>query len=429
MHKEIGSKLKIEFAASCLLLAATIAMATEGPGTFQPGTYQGTEKQAQLEEQKRIETARRHIEVNKNAMNEMEAEQVKLPADTSQKWQIKEIRLSGNKLFTTAELTQNMPYIYNTSDLPLSKAPADKLYDFRSLRQVIFNPGQTQEVSARTIKGFTEYLLSEYTSKNYAGIYVYVPSDVMQPGKEPADGVLPIDIIEAPISKVGVKSYDTSGKVKEKGYLRKGAVEAWSPAEPNTVANQKKIDHFVNLLNLNPDRYVSAIITRGAEPNSLDLEYNIIETNPWHWFAQIDNSGTDETEWAPRVGVVNTDLIGFDDIFTMVYQAKPDSTFEDNYNVYGSYDFPVWGPRLRLNLYAGYGHFETTPAGSNVDFIGNGYFYGGQFRYNLFQTADKWFFDLLGGFSQEISKNSPQIPPFTSFLEKSSSNGSGGLRI
>ena len=282
---------------------------------------------------------------------------------------------------------------------------------------MIFNPGQPQEISARTIKGFTEYLLSEYTGRNYAGIYVYVPSDIVQAGQEPPDGVLPVNVIEAPVSQVGITSYDISGKQKEKSYLRSKVIEAWSPVEPNAVANQKELDRFVNLLNLNPDRYVSAIITRGTEPNSLAVRYDIVEANPWHWFAQVDNSGTEEREWAPRVGVVNTDLIGFDDIFTIVYQAKPDSTYDENYSVFGSYDFPLWGPRLRLNLYAGYGRFETTPAGSGVNFIGNGYFYGGQLRYNLIQTADKWFFDLIGGFSQEISKNSPQIPPFTSFLE------------
>lgn len=54
-------------------------------------------------------------------MNETEAEQVTLSEDTSQKWQIKEVRLSGNKIISTAELTQNVPYIYNSSDLPLKK--------------------------------------------------------------------------------------------------------------------------------------------------------------------------------------------------------------------------------------------------------------------------------------------------------------------
>ena len=371
--------------------------------------YGPTETRAKLDEQKRLEQeAQKQIGVNKNAVTEAQASQVTLPADTTQRLQIKEIDLKGNTLIPTAELTKNMPLIYNASDMPLKKAASQNLYDFRILREVLAKPGQSRDISERTIKGFTDYLLSEYTKRNYAGIYVYVPKESTVSGKGPVSGILPIQILEAKVSRVAVKSYDVSGKPKENGYLRHSAVEAWSPVEPNEVTNQKKLDEFINLLNLNPDRYASARISKGTEPNTLAMQYDIIETNPWHWFAQIDNSGTTEREWAPRVGVVNTDLFGFDDVFTVAYQARPDSTFEENYSVYGSYDFPLLGPRLRLNLYGGYGHFDMSPPGI-YEFLGDGTFYGGQLRYNLFQTADKWFFDLLGGFSQEESRNSSKV--------------------
>jgi hemolysin activation/secretion protein len=411
MNMKIAAKRILQISGICIAFIALTALAIEPTQMYGP-----TETRTKLEEQKRLEQeARQRIEVSKNAMTEAEAALVTLPRDTTPKWSISEIQISGNNLISTAELLKGLPLIYNSSSLPLNKAPSDKLYDFKILRDVIANPGQPREISGRTIKGFTEYLLSEYTSRNYAGIYVYVPAEAMQPGKAPAQGVLPVQIIEASVSKVTVKSYDVARKEKEKGYLRHSAIEAWSPAEPNKVINEKKLNDFVNLLNLNPDRYVSAVISKGAEPNTLAVRYDIIETDPWHWFAQIDNSGVKERQWAPRVGVINTDLFGFDDIFTVVYQARPDSTFEENYSVYGSYDFPLLGPRLRLNLYGGYGHFDMSPPG-NVEFIGTGSFYGGQLRYNLFQ-ADKWFFDVLGGFSQEDSKTSPQIPPFTSLLE------------
>jgi hemolysin activation/secretion protein len=102
-------------------------------------------------------------------------------------------------------------------------------------------------------------------------------------------------------------------------------------------------------LNLNPDRYVSAVISRGDDPNSLAVEYRVYEANPWHFFVQADNSGTEDIQWAPRFGVVNTNLLGFDDKLTAVYQTPLDSDMGDQYAVYGSYDFPIWGPKLRLN--------------------------------------------------------------------------------
>jgi hemolysin activation/secretion protein len=412
MSKILNGGQRIMIAVVIAVFVLSTAWAMEPTAMYSP-----TETRAKLDEQKRLEQeAQKQIGVNRNAVTEAQAAQVTLPADTTQRWQIKKIDIKGNVLIPMAELTKNIPLIYNASDVPIKNAASQSLYDLRSVRDILGKPGQSRDVSERTIKGFTDYLLSEYKKRNYAGIYVYVPRESMEAGKGPANGIVSIQILEAKVGRVGVKSYDVSGKPKEKGYLRHSAVEAWSPVEPNEVTNQKKLDEYINLLNLNPDRYASARISKGTEPNTLAVQYDIIEANPWHWFAQIDNSGTKEREWAPRVGVINTDLLGFDDIFTVVYQARPDSTFEENYSVYGSYDFPLLGPRLRLNLYGGYGHFDMSPPG-NVEFLGDGTFYGGQLRYNLFQTADKWFFDLLGGFSQEESKTSPQIPPFTSELE------------
>ena len=179
----------------------------------------------------------------------------------------------------------------------------------------------------------------------------------------------------------------------EKGYLKDSAVDEWSPVKIGDVANRKKLDDFVNLLNLNPDRYVSAVVSKGVEPNSLALGYNIYEANPWHWFVQTDNSGTKQRQWNPRVGVINTNLFGIDDRFTAIYQAPWDSTFDENYGVYGSYDFPLAGPRLRLNIYGGHSEFDINPESGIFDFIGRGSFYGGALRYNLFQHKD-WFFDI-----------------------------------
>ncbi|MDO8303190.1 MAG: ShlB/FhaC/HecB family hemolysin secretion/activation protein [Sedimentisphaerales bacterium] len=406
MQKLKNRKAIIRTAVICAAFAVCAVWAIEPSAMYRP-----TETRAKLDEQKRLEQeAKKHVEVAKNAMTEIEAAQIPLPADTGQRWSIKEIRISGNKLIATAELLKSLPLIYNTSDMPIKKAASQSLYDLREIRRIAIAPGQPREISARAIQGFTQYLLSAYEAKHFAGIYVYVPSDAMAAGKELSQGILPINIIEAPVTQVGVKSYDIARKEKEKGYLRHSAVKAWSPVEPNSVANRKKLDDFVNLLNLNPDRYVSAVVSKGDEPNSLALEYDIIEANPWHWFAQIDNSGIKSQQWTPRVGVINTDLFGFDDIFTAMYQAKPDSTFDENYSVYGSYDFPLLGPRLRLTLFSGYSQSDITPDGQNINFLGNGYFYGGKLRYNLFQ-ADKWFFDLTSSFSYERSKSTPSLFP------------------
>jgi hemolysin activation/secretion protein len=71
--------------------------------------------------------------------------------------------------------------------------------------------------------------------------------------------------------------------------------------------------------------------------------------------------------------------------------------------LYGSYDFPLLGPRLRLNLYGGHSEFDIHSETTAFDFLGRGTFYGGILRYNLLQFDD-WFLDLKGTLEHVRSK-------------------------
>ena len=334
---------------------------------------------------------------------ELLIQKLKLPRDTTPQLAVKELRISGNVLVSTDELLENMPLVYNASDKPLEKADKGDLYDFRVLRDIILQPGRSRQVSTRTIQGFTQYILSVYQEQDYAGIYVYVPAGAVRAGVELRDGILPVEVLEAPVTGVTISAYDPDQKKMEKGFLRTTAVREWSPIEVGQVANQKKLDDFVNLLNLNPDRYVSATVTKGIEPDSLAVEYNIYEANPWHFFIQVDNSGTKDRQWTPRRGIINTNLLGVDDTLTVIYQAPMiwESDWDENYSLYGSYDFPIYGPRLRLNVYGGYSEYDISAAG--IGFVGNGSFIGGKLRYNVLQTKG-WFLDLTTSLSHERTK-------------------------
>jgi hemolysin activation/secretion protein len=339
--------------------------------------------------------------------------QLELPEDTTPSLTVRALRISGNSLISTAELLRGMPSIYNASAKPLREAESNELFDLRILQDIIIRPGQPREVSTRTIRGFTQYLLSVYQDKNYAGVYVYVPSEALKDGRRLQDEILPVNVLEASVSEVTTTYFNPKNEKVEKGLLSSPAVIDWSPAKGEQPANQKELDDFVNLLNLNPDRYVSAVVSKGAEPNSIAVGYNIYEANPWHWFVQVDNSGTRERQWNPRVGVINTNLLGIDDTFTTIYQAPWDSTLGENYGMYGSYDFPLLGPRLRLNLYGGHSEFDISPEAGPFDFLGRGSFYGGILRYNLFQD-NGWFFDIKSSLEHTKSKVTPSL--FPSFL-------------
>jgi len=70
--------------------------------------------------------------------------------------------------------------------------------------------------------------------------------------------------------------------------------------------------------------------------------------------------------------------------------------------VFGSYDFPIMGPQLRLNVYGGYSEFDIDPESGPFNFLGSGTFYGAILRYNIYQERN-WFFDVTGSLSHEES--------------------------
>jgi len=365
-------------------------------------------KEMKEEEERAKREARRMSLEKAKARLEEKISEINLPSDTTTRFTVQDLQISGNTLISTDEIFKKMPLIYNASDKPLEQAESKLLYDLRILHEIILEPGQPKQVSARTIQGLTQYILSVYQEKNYAGIYVYVPSDAVMDGAKLRGEILPVTVLEAKITDVTVKTYDPNQNETELGYLQSSAVLDWSPVKVGEVANQKELDEFVNLLNLNPDRYVSAVVTKGVEEKSLAVAYDIYEANPWHWFVQVDNSGTHERQWNPRIGVINTNLFGVDDTFTAIYQAPWDSQIDENYALYGRYDIPVLGPRLRMDFYGGHSEYDISPEAGVFNFLGGGTFYGSNVRYNLMQF-DGWFLDIRGGVEHVRSKNTPEF--------------------
>ena len=333
------------------------------------------------------------------------SDEIAFPEDTTPRFSVKELKISGNTLISTEALLEKLPEAYIVSTK--KNGDTDKeIYDFRVVIDIIRDPGGDRQVSLKTIQGLTKYILSVYQDKDYAGIYVYVPAEAVKEEYKLADEILPIQILEGRIAQISVERYDFDRNRREEGFLKDSVLESWSPVREGDVIQKKKLDDFVRLLNLNPDRYVSPVISRSSEPNALNLSYDVYETSPWHWYAQVDNSGTRDRQWSPRVGLVHTNLIGVDDRFSVMYQAPWERGIEDEYAVFGSYDFPVFTPRLRLNLYSGYSQFDIPEA--DINFLGNGSFYGSVLSYNVLQI-NSWFFDVTGSLSSERSKVTPSL--------------------
>lgn len=361
--------------------------------------------QTSIQQERKAELERVLEKLRKKAEDKTSLVGLTFPEDTSQRFLVKELRISGNDLISTAELLEELPFAYKISE-QIDDTTVEQVYDFRVLHDVILAPGEEREVSLKTIQGLTKYVLSIYQEKGYAGIYVYIPVEAVEGTDKLVDKILPIEVLEGKIAEIAVERYDFDRQELEKGFLKESVLKLWSPVKEGEVIQKNKVDDFVKLLNLNPDRYISAVISRSAEPNALNLTYDVYEANPWHWYLQVDDSGTKDKQWAPKIGVINTNLTGIDDRFSAMYQAPLERDMEDEYSLFGSYDFPVFTPRLRLNLYAGYSQFDIPAAG--IDFLGNGSFFGNILSYNIFQK-DSWFVDITGSLSHEESKWTPSL--------------------
>ncbi len=382
-----------------LIYNATAEASADNRFSFEPKVEAGVTGTAEAE----LETATEIL-----SQQEAEIERLNLPEDTSPRFTISELRISGNTLISNEEILNNLPQIYNASEKSIQHAEPGELYDLRPLHDIVLNPGQPQEVSRRTLQGFTQYILSVYQSHGYAGIYVYIAAQAVQGSVRLQDGILPVEIVEAEISEINITSYNTDRERVEQGILRGSVIKDWSPVKVGQVVNKKELDYFVNLLNLNPDRHVSAVISRSSEPNTLALGYDVYEADPWHYYIQVDNSGTEERQWAPRLGLANTNLTGIDDRLNGLYQAPWESGIEDNYLLFGSYEFPVFTPRLYFNVFGGRSKFDTTPEGGPLNFLGRGSFYGGMLRFNVFQI-NGWFLDITNSLSYEKSEVTPSL--------------------
>ncbi|MFB0553208.1 MAG: ShlB/FhaC/HecB family hemolysin secretion/activation protein [Phycisphaerae bacterium] len=363
--------------------------------------------QTSIQQDRKAELERVLEKLRKKAEDKTSLVGLTFPEDTSQRFLVKELRISGNDLISTAELLEELPFAYTISE-QIDDTTVEQVYDFRVIHDVILDPGQEREVSLKSIQGLTKYVLSIYQEEGYAGIYVYIPAKAVEGTDKLVDKILPIEVLEGKIAEIAVERYDFDRQELEKGFLKDSAIKTWSPVKEGEVIQKNKVDDFVKLLNLNPDRYVSAVISRSADPNALNLTYDVYEANPWHWYLQVDNSGTEDRQWSPRIGVTNTNLTGIDDRFSAMYQAPWDSGITENYALFGTYDFPLLTPRLRLNFYGGHSEFDVTPQGGPFNFLGRGSFYGSILSYNIFQM-DNWFVDVTGSLSQENSKVTPAL--------------------
>ena len=134
-----------------------------------------------------------------------------LPEDTIPHFNLSRIIFNGNTLFTDEQLLANLPDTY---------ASTEGIRDFTGLKMIAAVPGTEQEVSALSIQGFVQYILSLYQGKQYTGTYIYVPREVFEADGALSQGILPVQILETEEYKER-----TSGELENNYKLREEFID------------------------------------------------------------------------------------------------------------------------------------------------------------------------------------------------------------
>jgi hemolysin activation/secretion protein len=215
------------------------------------------------------------------------------------------------------------------------------------------------------------------------------------------------------------------------------SIREYSPLQPSGVAegdqsdllDRRKLEDYLFRLNRHAGRRVEAALSPDAEPGSIVLDYRVLESKPWYAYAQVANTGTRRSNpWQTRIGVVNNQLTGRDDVLAIEYL---NAGFDDVNGLITRYQAPFFRPkrpewmnrrkgdaawfdwiprekipwwgldRLRWEVDFGFG---KSRAGRSATFQGlandpvttKQFQYGGRFIYEAFQYRN-FFIDVWGG--------------------------------
>ncbi len=256
----------------------------------------------------------------------------------------------------------------------------------------------SQEFAAR---GFLSVIVAPDPAQLYTEDWrEAAPTDERPPG----DTSLRLLVFTAEATEVRTLAFGTRIPNEDRLNHRKHAhIAANSPVqgpqaegESGDLIRRDLLDRYVLWLNRHPGRQVNVAIASSGEPGRAVLDYHILENKPWSVYAQVSNTGTEQTsEWRQRVGFFHTQLTGNDDILSFDYVT---ASFDAAHALIGSYDAPLPGvERTRWKIFGSWNEFTASDVGrTNEEFEGDGWTVGGEIATNVYQRREL-FIDIFAG--------------------------------
>lgn len=186
---------------------------------------------------------------------------------------------------------------------------------------------------------------------------------------------------------------------EEHKWIRDGSPLQASP--PQDLVRKDLLDSYLAQLNRHPTRRVDVELRPAGVPGGLVVDYFVAETKPWWAYAQVDDTGTEQTtELRQRFGGVHSNVTGRDDLVQFDYIT---GNFSEVNAVSGSYEIPFdRSQRLRARFFTVWSNYDATVSAifGNDQFSSKQLDAGGQLIGTLFQH-DELFVDAIGGLQYE----------------------------
>ncbi|MDA1263283.1 MAG: hypothetical protein O3B75_10360 [Planctomycetota bacterium] len=206
-----------------------------------------------------------------------------------------------------------------------------------------------------------------------------------------------VNIVTAQVSSVrtktsGVRSGRTGESINDP---KQASVIAGSPIVGGGTLESEVLDDYLYQLSRFPGRSVTASVSQGPSPTQVVLDYYVQEKNIFDVYAQVSNTGTEQTSiWQEQVGILATQLSNNDDILTVNYQT---ASFTETQSVTGSYDARVGAStNLRWRVTGNWGNYNSSDIGlAGEDFNGSNWGAQGELIWTFYQKGN-FFLDVDG---------------------------------
>ncbi len=275
--------------------------------------------------------------------------------------------------------------------------------------------GTVRRYSPEALQIILQALSSEFMGRGFAGVFVAPdPLEITEDG-----------IDERPEEQTSLRIMLVVGVVDETRTLARREripededrvnhplhqrLKTESPIQPGDVLRRKPLDEYALLLSRHPGRRADVALSPSVELGGVTLDYIITEVKPWLVYAQVSNTGTENTgRWRQQFGFRHYQLTNNDDILSVDYST---ASFDSYHSVMVDYDSRLGSSNvLRWRIFGDWSSYTADDVGLFRDtFEGRTYRAGGEMRWNFYQDGPL-FLDTGAGLRFEHHRVWDTIP-------------------